>query len=64
VWPSDDLGATLLEIRDYPEKKIKNHSSLVNIAREELDASLFQIPPGLKVNPTPDEMPFRVPRKQ
>ena len=53
-----------MEIRDYPEKKIKNHSSLVNIAREELDASLFQIPPGLKVNPTPDEMPFRVPRKQ
>ena len=34
--------------------------TLTNIKREEPAHSLFEIPPGYKIDPTPDEMPFQM----
>ena len=60
TWASDDLAATILEIRSDPRKQMEDVTTLTNIKREEPDHSLFEIPPGYKVNPTPDEMPFQM----
>ncbi len=62
TWASDDLAATLLEIRSDPRKQMEDITILTNIKREEPAHSLFEIPPGYKINPTPDEMPFRWPK--
>jgi hypothetical protein len=59
TWASDDLAATILEIHTDPRKQMEDVATLTNIKREEPDHSLFETPPGYKVNPTPDEMPFR-----
>ncbi len=60
TWASDDLAATILEIRTNPRKQMEDIVTLTNIRREEPDHSLFEIPPGYKVNPAPDEMPFQM----
>jgi hypothetical protein len=60
TWASDDLAATILEIRTNPRKQAVDITTLTNIKREEPDHSLFEIPPGYKINPTPDEMPFQM----
>src|ERR1700721_920808 len=60
TWASDDLAATILEIHSNPRKQMEDIVTLTNIKREEPDHSLFQIPPGYKINPMPDEMPFQM----
>ena len=57
-WVSDDLAATLIETTIDFKKKTETTSTLTDIRRVEPDASLFQIPTGFLLNPTPDEMPF------
>jgi hypothetical protein len=60
TWASDDLAATILEIRSDPRKQMEDVTTLTNIKREEPDHALFEIPPGYKINPTPDEMPYQM----
>ena len=60
TWASDDLAATILEIHSNPRKQMEDIVTLTNIKRQEPDHSLFEIPPGYKINPTPDEMPFQM----
>ncbi len=60
TWASDDLAATILEIRTNPRNQMEAITTLTNIKREEPDHSLFEIPPGYKINPTPDEIPFQM----
>jgi hypothetical protein len=60
TWASDDLAATILEIHSDPRKQMEDVVTLTNIKREEPVHSLFEIPPGYKVNPTPNEMPFQL----
>jgi hypothetical protein len=60
TWASDDLAATILEIRTDPRTQAVDITTLTNIKREEPVHSLFEIPPGYKINPTPDEMPFQM----
>jgi hypothetical protein len=57
-WVSDDLAVTLLRISIDFKSKSESRTSLTNIKREELEASLFEIPDGYKINPTPNDMPF------
>ena len=59
TWASDDLAATILEIHSDPRKQMEDIVTLTNIKREEPVHSLFEIPPGYKINPTPAEMPFQ-----
>jgi hypothetical protein len=60
TWASDDLAATILEIHSNPRKQMEDIVTLTNIKRQEPDHSLFEIPPGYQINPTPDEMPFQM----
>lgn len=60
TWASDDLAATILEIHSDPRKQMEGTMTLTNIKREEPIHSLFEVPPGYKVNPMPDEMPFQL----
>jgi hypothetical protein len=60
TWASDDLAATILEILSDPRKQTEAIVTLTNIKREEPAHSLFEIPPGYKVNPTSDEMPLQM----
>jgi hypothetical protein len=62
TWASDDLAATILEILSDPRKQTEAIVTLTktNIKREEPAHSLFEIPPGYKIDPTPDEMPFQM----
>jgi hypothetical protein len=60
TWASDGLAATILEIHSDPRKQMEDIVTLTNIKREEPNHSLFQIPPGYKVNPMPDELPFQI----
>jgi hypothetical protein len=60
TWASDDLAATILEVHSNPRKQMEDIVTLTNIKRQEPDHSLFEIPPGYKINPTPDEMPFQM----
>lgn len=60
TWASDDLAETILEILTDPREQMEDVTTLTNIKREEPDHSLFEIPPGYKVNPSPDEMPFQM----
>jgi hypothetical protein len=62
TWASDDLAATILEIHTDPKTHMEETTTLTDIKREEPDHSLFEIPPGYKVNPMPDEMPYRMAR--
>jgi hypothetical protein len=57
TWASDELAVTILEIRSDPKKQMEETSTLTDIKRDEPDRSLFEIPRGYKINPTPDEMP-------
>ena len=41
------------------KKSTETTSSLVDIERAEPDPTLFQIPAGFKIDPTPHEMPFQ-----
>jgi hypothetical protein len=59
TWASDDLAVTILEIHSDPRKQMEDTMALTNIKREEPVHSLFEIPPGYKINPTPDEMPYQ-----
>jgi len=58
VWASDELAATVLEIRSDLKNRSEGKSRLIKIKREEPEASLFEIPAGYKINPTKEEMPF------
>jgi hypothetical protein len=58
-WASDDLATTLLEIRTDLKGGHACENRLTNIKREEPDPSLFEVPSGCKINPTPAEMPFQ-----
>jgi len=60
TWASDDLAATILEIHSDPRKQMEDIVTLTNIKREEPVHSLFEIPPGYKIDPTLDEMPFQM----
>ncbi|MGB9244159.1 MAG: hypothetical protein WCC03_12465 [Candidatus Acidiferrales bacterium] len=60
TWASDDLAATILEILSDPRKQMEDITTLTDIKRGEPVHSLFEIPPGYKINPTPDEMPFEM----
>lgn len=59
IWASDDLAAVLLRVVTDLKKGSDGTTRLVDIKREEPDPSLFQIPAGYTVNPTPEQMPFR-----
>jgi hypothetical protein len=59
MWASDDLAVTILQIRKNLKDGAEEQSIFTNINRAEPDASLFEVPPGYKINPTSDEMPFR-----
>lgn len=59
-WVSDDLAATLVETVIDLKKNIETTSRLTDVSRVEPDASLFEIPAGYKINPTPAEMPFQI----
>lgn len=58
MWLSDSLAAMVLRTYKDFKKGVEGTESLVNIKRDEPEASLFEIPPGYKVDPTPGEMPF------
>lgn len=59
-WVSDDLAAMLVDAVIDLQKNMETTSSLTDVRRVEPDASLFQIPAGYRINPTPAEMPFQV----
>jgi hypothetical protein len=59
-WVSDDLAATLVETVIDLKKNMETTSRLTDVSRAEPNASLFEIPAGYKINPTPAEMPFQV----
>jgi len=59
-WVSDDLAATLVDTVIDLKKNTETTSSLTDVSRVEPDPSLFEIPTGYKINPTGDELPFRV----
>ncbi len=59
TWASEDLAATILEIRITPKDGSESRSTLTNISRKEPEPSLFEIPPGYKMNPTAPEMPYQ-----
>jgi hypothetical protein len=58
-WVSDDLAAMLIDTTIDLKKSTETTSSLVDIERAEPEPTLFQIPAGFKINPTPQEMPFQ-----
>jgi hypothetical protein len=60
TWASDDIAATILEIRADPKTHMEDINTLTDIKRVEPDPSLFEIPQGYKINPTADEMPYQV----
>jgi hypothetical protein len=60
TWVSDDLAAALVETVIDLKKNMETTSRLADVSRVEPDASLFEIPAGYKINPTPAEMPFQV----
>jgi len=59
-WVSDDLAAALVETGIDLKKNMETTSRLTDVSRVEPDASLFEIPAGYKINPTPTELPFQV----
>jgi hypothetical protein len=59
-WASDELAAMLAETVIDLKKNMETASRLTDVSRVEPDASLFEIPAGYKINPTPAEMPFQV----
>lgn len=61
VWVSDDLAATMLEIKSDLEKTSEGRTRLTNVKREEPDAALFEIPAGYTVNS--QELPYRMDHK-
>ena len=63
-WVSDDLAATVLDIKSDVEGKSETRSRLTNIKREEPDEAFFKIPEGYKVNPAPSEMLYQVVEKK
>ena len=59
VWVSDELEAVLISESHDLKKGIGGITKLVDIKRVEPDSSLFEIPAGYRVNPTPSEMPYQ-----
>ena len=58
IWVSDDLAAVLIRrIQDH-KRGISGVTRLVDIKRAEPDPSLFEIPSGYQIDPTPNEMPY------
>jgi hypothetical protein len=55
-WASEDLAATLVNIRSDVRKGGSRAMTLTNIKREEPDASLFEIPPDYKIFSIPTGM--------
>jgi hypothetical protein len=55
-WVSDDLAATMLEIRSNLRGKRESRDTLTHIKRREPDVSQFEIPTDYKINP-PEEKP-------
>jgi hypothetical protein len=47
-WMSDELGVTLLWSYSDLRREVENRETLLNIRREEPDASLFTVPSGYK----------------
>lgn len=60
TWVSDELAATVLQIRADIRNKKDDRTTLTHIKREEPEASLFEVPTGYKINPTPQELPFEL----
>jgi len=60
TWASDDVAATILEIRTDSKTHTEEINTLTDIKRVEPDPSLFEIPSGYKVNPMPDELPYQL----
>lgn len=58
-WASEDLAATILEIQITSKVSSESRRTLTNIRREEPEPSLFEIPPGYKINPSAVEMPYQ-----
>lgn len=56
-WVSDDLSAFLLIIRKDFKKGTESRTELSNIKLEDPDPSLFKVPDGYLINPTPEQMP-------
>jgi hypothetical protein len=63
VWVSDDLAATMVDIKSSLDGKSVGRSRLTRIKREGPDPALFQVPEGYKVNPAPEEVPYQSPHK-
>jgi hypothetical protein len=55
TWRSDELGATLLMISTGFRERVSSRSALVNIRAVEPEASLFEVPPGYKINQSSKE---------
>jgi hypothetical protein len=57
-WISDDLEEIILQNITNVKTKVQTTISLTEIKREEPDPSLFEIPPGYKIDPmTPERHP-------
>lgn len=62
-WVSDDLDAVIgVTQKDFKTGK-GSYWVLTHIKRDRPDSRLFEIPPGYKVNPKPDEFPAMFPRR-
>lgn len=61
-WASEDLAATLVNIRSDARKGGSRTMTLTNIKREEPDASLFEIPPDYKIFSIPSGMSSGTPQ--
>jgi hypothetical protein len=51
AWVSDDLAMTMLEIHTNLKTKYESRDRRSHVSRQEPDPSLFEIPPGYKINP-------------
>jgi hypothetical protein len=60
TWASDDIAATILEIRTDPKTHMASVNTLTDIKRVDPDPTIFEIPQGYKINPTADEMPYQL----
>jgi hypothetical protein len=64
TWASDELAVTMLEIHTDNRAKKEIKSTLTNIKFEQPDSSLFEIPPGYKVNPPLTGLPGASPNQK
>jgi hypothetical protein len=51
LWVSDELAAQLLKVDQDLRAGIESRSELVEVRREEPDATLFDIPQDYQINP-------------